>query len=88
MPAAILEAEPVRGNDTRLHTTFDVPGAELSDPDGIEAYMRIVTELIALTLQGALSPSALPEHSAPAATVLSGWGIAGRCQKVRIWRGQ
>ena len=54
MAAVLGEVERARGNDTRLDAAIDALRDELSDPEGIEARMRIVTELIALTLQGAL----------------------------------
>ena len=44
---------------------------ELAEPEGLEGRMRMVTEMMALTLQGALltrhGDSALPMPSAPAA---------------------
>ena len=65
MTAVLAEVERARGNDPRLDAAIDALRDELSDPEEIEARMRIVTELIALTLQGALlthhAPSAVAE---------------------------
>lgn len=54
MAAVMAEVGKSRGNDARLDAAMDTLQDELNDPDGIEGRMRIVTELIALTLQGAL----------------------------------
>ena len=59
------ELEKARGNDANLDRAIGDLKAELAEPHGLEGRMRIVTELMALTLQGALltrhAPSAVAE---------------------------
>ncbi len=65
--AAVLdEVEKARGNDPRLDRAIDALRDELADADGLEGRMRIVTELIALTLQGALLTHGAPPDVAEA----------------------
>lgn len=52
--AFMAEVERARGNDDRLDRAIDDLREELNDRSGIEARMRIITEMMALTLQGAL----------------------------------
>ena len=52
--ALFAELNAARGADSRLDTAIDEIRTELDAPDGLEARMRGVTELMALTLQGAL----------------------------------
>jgi len=63
--AFLTELEKARGNDNHLDNAITELHQELSDPDGKEGRMRMITELMALTLQGALltthSPSAVAE---------------------------
>ncbi len=63
--AFLAELEKARGNDNHLDNAITELHQELSDPDGKEGRMRMITELMALTLQGALltthSPSAVAE---------------------------
>ena len=52
--ALMAEVEKARGNNPNLDRAIDDLRDELANPDGIEARMRMITEMIALTLQGAL----------------------------------
>ena len=52
--ALMAEVEKARGNNPNLDRAIDDLRDELANPDGIEARMRTITEMIALTLQGAL----------------------------------
>ena len=65
IPAFMAEVEQARGNDTNLDRAIDDLRDELADTDGLEGRMRTVTEMMALTLQGALltqhAPSAIAE---------------------------
>ncbi len=61
IPAFMAEVEQARGNHPNLDRAIDDLRDELANPDGIEARMRMVTEMIALTLQGAL----LTNHGTP-----------------------
>ena len=54
IPAVMTELEKARGNHPNLDRAIDELRAELADPDGLETRMRMVTEMMALTLQGAL----------------------------------
>jgi len=54
IPAVMAELEKARGNHPNLDRAIDELRDELADPDGLEGRMRMVTEMIALTLQGAL----------------------------------
>ena len=54
IPAVMAELEKVRGNHPNLDWAIDDLRDELADPDGLEGRMRMVTEMMALTLQGAL----------------------------------
>ena len=62
IPAFTAELEMARGNDANLDHRIDDLRAELENKIGIEARMRMITEMMALCLQGAL----LTQH-APAA---------------------
>ena len=57
-PAAIEavmgELDAAHGADSRLDAAIDDLRAELATPDGMEGRMRAITELMALTVQGAL----------------------------------
>lgn len=55
-----------RGNDTYLDSAIDALHQELSDSDAIEGRMRLFTEMMALTLQGALLTSHAPSAVAEA----------------------
>ena len=57
IPAFMAEVEKSRGNHPNLDHAIDNLRVELTNPDGIEGRMRIVTEMMALTLQGALLSS-------------------------------
>lgn len=61
IPAVMAELEKARGNHPNLDRAIDDLRDELADPDGLEGRMRMITELMALTLQGAL----LTRHGAP-----------------------
>jgi putative acyl-CoA dehydrogenase len=54
MPAFLAEVEKARGNDRNLNRAIDDLRAELAEPEGLEGRMRVITEMMALTLQGAL----------------------------------
>jgi putative acyl-CoA dehydrogenase len=54
IPAVMAELEKARGNHPNLDRAIDDLRDELADPDGLEGRMRMVTEMMALTLQGAL----------------------------------
>ena len=54
IPAVMAELEKARGNHPNLDRAIDDLRNELADPDGLETRMRMVTEMMALTLQGAL----------------------------------
>ena len=60
------ELDKAHGNDNHLDAAISDLKSELSDRDGIEGRMRIVTELIALSLQGALLTRHGPEPVAEA----------------------
>ena len=57
IPAFMAEVEKARGNHPNLDHAIDDLRVELTNPDGIEGRMRIVSEMMALTLQGALLSS-------------------------------
>lgn len=61
IPALMAELEKARGNHSNLDRAIDDLRDELANTDGIEGRMRMITEMMALTLQGAL----LTSHSAP-----------------------
>jgi len=50
----MAEVEKARGNDANLDRLIDDLHAEFNDPDGMEVRMRMITEMMALALQGAL----------------------------------
>ena len=50
----MAELEKARGNHPNLDRAIDDLRDELADPEGLEARMRMVTEMMALTLQAAL----------------------------------
>lgn len=54
LPAFMAEVEQARGDHPYLDRAIDELMAELDEPEALEARMRSVTELMALTLQGAL----------------------------------
>ena len=54
IPAVMAELEKARGNHPNLDRAIDDLRDELADSDGLEGRMRMVTEMMALTLQGAL----------------------------------
>ena len=54
IPAVMAELEKARGNHPNLDRAIDDLRDELADPEGLEGRMRMVTEMMALTLQGAL----------------------------------
>ena len=54
IPAVMAELEKARGNHPNLDRAIDDLRNELADPDGLETRMRMVTEMMALALQGAL----------------------------------
>ena len=54
VPALLEEAERARGNDPGLDRAIDELKAELGERSGQEGRMRMITELMALVLQGAL----------------------------------
>jgi putative acyl-CoA dehydrogenase len=66
IPAFIAEVERARGNDTNLDRAIDELKDELDDTDGIEGRMRTITEMMALTLQGALLTQHAPAEVAQA----------------------
>jgi putative acyl-CoA dehydrogenase len=57
IPAVMTELEKARGNHPNLDRAIDDLRDELTDLDGLEGRMRTVTEMMALTLQGALLTS-------------------------------
>jgi len=63
--AFLSEVEQARGNDANLDRAIDDLHDALADPGGLEGRMRIVTEMLSLTLQGALltqhGPAAVAE---------------------------
>ena len=65
VPALLEEAERARGNDPGLDRAIDELKAELGERGGQEGRMRMITELMALVLQGALltghGPAAVAE---------------------------
>ena len=65
VPALVAEVERARGNHPDLDRAIDALGAELADRNGMEGRMRMITELMALVLQGALltghGPAAVAE---------------------------
>lgn len=66
VPAFIAEVELARGNDANLDRAIDALKKELGDPDEIESRMRMITEMMALTLQGALLTQDAPGEVADA----------------------
>ncbi len=54
LSALMAELESARGSDSNLDRTLDELRAELDDKQGIECRMRMITEMMALALQGAL----------------------------------
>ena len=61
IPAMMAELEHARGNHPNLDRAIDELRDELADRHGLEGRMRMVTEMMALTLQGAL----LTRHGSP-----------------------
>ena len=61
IPNFIAELEKARGNHPNLDRAIDDLSDELSNLDGIEGRMRMIAEMMALTLQGAL----LTENGTP-----------------------
>lgn len=65
IPAFIAEVELACDNDTNLDRVIDELKNELSGSDNIEGRMRMITEMMALTLQGSLliqyAPSAVAD---------------------------
>ena len=65
VPALVAEAERARGNDPNLDRSIDELKAELGERSVQEGRMRMITELMALVLQGALltghGPAAVAE---------------------------
>jgi len=65
IPSLISELEKARGNHPNLDRAIDDLNDELHDLEGIEGRMRMITEMMALTFQGALltqhGPSELAE---------------------------
>lgn len=63
--AFTAELEKARGNDNYLDRAISELHQELADPEGMEGRMRMITEMMALTLQGAMltnhSPGAVAE---------------------------
>jgi putative acyl-CoA dehydrogenase len=66
LPAFFAELELARGNDANLDRTIDDLKAELDDQHGLEHRMRMVTEMMALSLQGALLTRHAPGEVAEA----------------------
>lgn len=66
IPALMTELEKARGNHPNLDRAIDSLRDEVTDTDGIEGRMRMITEMIALTLQGALLTSHGPPEVAEA----------------------
>jgi putative acyl-CoA dehydrogenase len=66
IPALMTELEKARGNHPNLDRAIDDLRDEVTDTDGIEGRMRMITEMIALTLQGALLTSHGPPEVAEA----------------------
>ena len=62
IPAFLAEIEAARGGNPALDGAIDTLKAELNDPENLETRARAITEMLALTLQGAI----LVQH-APAA---------------------
>ena len=54
VPALLAEVEGARGNDPNLDRAIDELNAELADRSGIEGRMRMIIEMMARVLQGAL----------------------------------
>ena len=54
IPVVMTELEKARGNHPNLDRAIDDLRDEVTDLDGLEGRMRTVTEMMALTLQGAL----------------------------------
>ncbi len=65
IPALFDELELARGKDANLDQSIDDLRAEIDCPEGLEGQMRMVTEMMALTLQGSLlvrhAPSAVAD---------------------------
>ena len=61
----MAEVEKARGSDANLDRIIDDLHGELNNPDGMEVRMRMITEMMALALQGALltqnAPAAVAE---------------------------
>lgn len=61
----MAEVEKARGSDANLDRIIDDLHGELKNPDGMEIRMRMITEMMALALQGALltqnAPAAVAE---------------------------
>ncbi|MBS9716452.1 acyl-CoA dehydrogenase family protein [Pseudohalocynthiibacter aestuariivivens] len=66
VPALLDELEKARGNDQNLDSAIDRLRAEFDDRDAMESRMRTITEMIALTLQGALLTQHAPTKVAEA----------------------
>lgn len=66
MPSFLAEVEKSRGNDANLDRAIDDLKTELAETDGIEGRMRMITEMMALTLQGSLLTRHAPNEVAEA----------------------
>ena len=66
MEAFLSEIAKSRGNDIHLDGAIDTLHQEVSDSEGIEGRMRMITELMAITLQGALLTNYAPSPVAEA----------------------
>jgi putative acyl-CoA dehydrogenase len=64
--ALVREVEKARGRHGNLDEAIDALKAELSELEGLEGRMRSVTEMMALTLQGALLTQHAPSQIAEA----------------------
>lgn len=64
--AFLSEVEQARGNDSNLDRAIDDLRDILADPGGLEGQMRTVTEMLSLTLQGALLTQHAPAEVAEA----------------------
>lgn len=66
IPAFLAELELARGDHANIDNAIDELKNEFSDPGGIEGRMRMITEMMALTLQGALLTQHAPDEVAEA----------------------
>ncbi len=64
--ALFEELEQARGKDTNLDQAIDDLRVEIDHPEGLEGRMRIVTEMMALTIQGSLLVRHAPSFVAEA----------------------